>query len=230
MSTEVMSPDDFKLALPAQFRGNVTQEVMDGVNALLADPNLAEAYRERMIGHTSVLREGKFKLESYLAAVKFVTQKMMNKSDIDAYIATFPMKYQDFVNRGVSQKDISSYVSAFKKSKLVTKVMEQALIPAWVGNADMYQQALNAQFDLGMNAASEKVRVEALNSVLTQLKQPEKTKITLDVSEEVGDTMAAVRKQMQDLADQQRLHIQGGFANAKDVAAQRLPFEIEAPQ
>lgn len=226
MSTEVMTPDQFKLALPAQFRGNVTQEVMDGVNALLADPNLAETYRERMIGHTSVLREGKFKLESYLGAVKYVTQKMMNKSNLDAYIATFPDKYQDFVARGVSQKDISSYVSAFNKSKLVTLIMEQALIPAWIGNQDMYQQALNAQFDLGMNASSEKVRVEALNSVLTQLKQPEKTKITLDVSEEVGDTMGAVRKQMQELADQQRQFIEGGFGNAKEVAAQRLPFEI----
>lgn len=226
MTTEVMSPDQFKLALPAQFRGNVTQEVMDGVNALLADPNLAEAYRERMIGHTSVLREGKFKLESYLGAVKYVTQKMMNKSNLDAYIATFPDKYQDFVARGVSQKDISSYVSAFNKSKLVTLIMEQALIPAWIGNQDMYQQALNAQFDLGMNATSEKVRVEALNSVLSQLKQPEKTKITLDISEEVGDTMAAVRKQMQDLASQQQQYIEGGFGSAKDVAAQRLPFEV----
>lgn len=226
MSTEVMTPDQFKLALPAQFRGNVTQEVMDGVNALLADPNLAEAYRERMVGHTSVLREGKFKLESYLGAVKFVTQKMMNKSDIDAYIATFPVKYQDFVNRGVSQKDISSYVSAFKKSKLVTLIMEQALIPAWVGNQDMYQQALNAQFDLGMNAGSEKVRVEALNSVLTQLKQPEKTKITLDISEEVGDVMGAVRKQMQELAAESQRYIQSGLGTAKDVAAQRLPFEV----
>jgi hypothetical protein len=160
--------------------------------------------------------------------VKFVTQKMMNKSDIDAYICTFPAKYQDFTARGVSQRDISSYVSAFKKSKLVSKIMEQALIPVWVGNADMYQQALNAQFDLGMNAQSEKVRVEALSSVLTQLKQPEKTKITLDVSEEVGDSMAAVRKQMQELADMSRAHIAGGFTTAKDVAAQRLPFEIEA--
>lgn len=224
--TDLMTPDQFKLALPAQFRGNVNQDVMDGVNALLADPNLAEAYRERMIGHTSVLREGKFKLESYLGAVKYVTQKMMNKSNLDAYIATFPDKYQDFVARGVSQKDISSYVSAFNKSKLVNLIMEQALIPAWVGNQDMYQQALNAQFDLGMNASSEKVRVEALNSVLGQLKQPEKTKITLDISEEVGDTMSAVRKQMQDLADQSRQFIMDGFGNAKDVAAQRLPFEV----
>lgn len=224
--TDLMTPDQFKMALPTQFRGNVTQEVMDGVNALLADPNLAEAYRERMIGHTSVLREGKFKLESYLGAVKYVTQKMMNKSNLDAYIATFPDKYQDFVARGVSQKDISSYVSAFNKSKLVNLIMEQALIPAWVGNQDMYQQALSAQFDLGMNASSEKVRVEALNSVLTQLKQPEKTKITLDVSEEVGDVMGAVRKQMQDLADQSRQYIMDGFGNAKEVAAQRLPFEV----
>jgi hypothetical protein len=224
--TTALTPDEFKMVLPAQFRGNVTQEVMNGVNALLADPNLAEAYRERMIGHTSVLREGKFKLESYLGAVKYVTQKMMNKSNLDAYIATFPDKYQDFVARGVSQKDISSYVSAFNKSKLVTLIMEQALIPAWIGNQDMYQQALNAQFDLGMNASSEKVRVEALNSVLGQLKQPEKTKITLDISEEVGDTMGAVRKQMQELADQQRQFIEGGFGSAKEVAAQRLPFEI----
>lgn len=226
MSTDLMTPEQFKLALPAQFRGNVSQEVMDGVNALLADPNLAEQYRERLVGHTSVLREGKFKLESYLGAIKYVTQKMMSKSNLDAYIATFPDKYQDFVARGVSQKDISSYISAFNKSKLVTLIMEQALIPAWIGNQDLYQQALMVQADLMVNASSEKVRCEAANSILTQLKQPEKTKITLDISEEVGDTMAAVRKQMQDLADQQRAHISSGLGSAKDVAGERLPFEV----
>lgn len=225
--SNLLTADEFKQCLPAQFRGNLTQEVQDGLNALLTDPNLAEQYRDRLVGHTTVLREGKFKLEGYVYAVKYVTQKMMGKSNLDAYVATFPSKYQDFCNRNVPQKDIASYISAYNKSKLVSLIMEQALVPVWVGNQDLFQQALMTQADLMVNASSEKVRCDAANSILTHLKQPEKTKITLDVSEEVGDTMAAVRKQMQELADQQRAHISSGLANAKEVAAQRLPFEVQ---
>lgn len=223
----MLTEEQFKLALPVAFRGNVTPDVMKGVNELLSDPNVAEQYRDNLVGYTNVIKEGKFKLESYVYAVKYVTQKMMGKNNTDAYIATFPDKYQDFCNRGVSQKDIASYISAYNKGKLVSLIMEQSLIPVWVGNQDMFQRALNAQFDLGMNATSEKVRSDALACVLATLKQPEKTKITLDVSEEASDTMKALRDSTMELVAQQRLMIQAGQLTAKDVAGTALIIDGE---
>ena len=38
--------------------------------------------------------------------------------------------------------------------------------------------------------------------------------------------MGAVRKQMQELAAESQRYIQSGLGTAKDVAAQRLPFEV----
>lgn len=223
----MLTEEQFKQALPVAFRGNVTPEVMKGVNELLSDPNVAEQYRDNLVGYTNVIKEGKFKLESYVYAVKYVTQKMMGKNNTDAYIATFPDKYQDFCNRGVSQKDIASYISAYNKGKLVSLIMEQSLIPVWVGNQDLYQKALNVQAELMMNATSEKVRCEAANSILTQLKQPDKTKITLDVSEEASDTMKALRDSTMALVAQQREMIQAGMTNAKDVAGTALIIDGE---
>lgn len=223
----MLTEEQFKLALPVQFRGNVNPEVMKGVNELLADPNVAEQYRDNLVGYTNVIKEGKFKLESYVYAVKYVTQKMMGKNNTDAYIATFPAKYQDFIDRGVSQKDIASYISAYNKGKLVALIMEQSLIPVWVGNQDLYQKALNVQAELMMNATSEKVRCEAANSILTQLKQPDKTKITLDVSEEASDTMKALRDSTMALVAQQQDMIRAGLTNAKDVAGTALIIDGE---
>lgn len=222
-----LTVEQFTAALPAQFRGNVNQEVIDGVNTLLNDPNLAEQYRDNLVGYTHVLKDGKFKIEAYAYAVKYVTQKMMGKTNLDAYIATFPQKYQDFVARGVSQKDIASYISAYNKGKLVNLILEQTLIPIWVGNQDVFQQAINVQADLMLNASSEKVRSDAANSLLTHLKQPEKTKVTLDLSEQATDTMQELRRQTQALVEQQRQLIAQGFTTAKDVAGERLAIDHE---
>lgn len=223
----MLTEEQFKQALPVAFRGNVNKDVMKSINDVLSDPNIAEQYRDNLVGYTNVIKEGKFKLESYVYAVKYVTQKLMGKSNTDAYIATFPDKYQDFVARNVSQKDIASYISAYNKGKLVSLIMEQALIPVWVGNQDLYQKALNVQAELMMNAQSEKVRCEAANSILTQLKQPDKTKITLDVSEEASDTMKALRDSTMALVAQQREMIQAGMTNAKEVAGTALIIDGE---
>lgn len=62
---------------------------------------------------------------------------------------------------GVSEKDQSSYISAYHKSKLVNLIFEQTLIPIHILNAPLLQQAINVQAELMLTANSEKVRSDA---------------------------------------------------------------------
>jgi hypothetical protein len=164
---------------------------------------------------------------SYVAAVKYVSHKLMGASNIAAYTRTFPDKYQDFVNRGIDPKDIASYVTAYNKSKLVNLIMELTLIPSYVLNQDLYQKALNVQAELMISAKSETVRCDAANSLLTQLKMPEVTKVQMDLNVKEDGSIAALRATTLELAKQQRLMLESGAMNAQDVAHTKLVIDGE---
>ncbi len=222
--------ETFRTALPDKVKKTINQELMDNINKTLSDPDMFETYRENLLSYASVMSDGRFKMESYVAAVKYVSHKLMGASNIAAYIKTFPDKYQDFINRGIETKDIASYVTAYNKSKLVNLIMEQTLIPSYVLNQDLYQKALNVQAELMLTAKSEKVRSDAANSLLTQLKMPEVNKVQLDVNVKEDGSIAALRESTLELVRQQRLMVQAGAMNAQEVAHSKLIIDVESKE
>ena len=219
--------DQFKEALPARLKKNINTEVIDQINELLADPDMYEQYRDNLLSYTNVMMEGKFKLSSYISAVKYVSHKLMNCTNLLAYTKTFPDKYADFLARGVSSSDISSYVHAYNSSKLVNLIYVQTLTPIAVLNNHMVQQALNVQADLMVNAKSEKVRSDAANSILTHLKLPETQKIELDIGVKSDSSIDALRASTMELVAMQRQMIQSGSMSAGDMAGSKLIIEGE---
>ena len=221
----MLTLDQFQLALPDKVKKSINQELIDQINNTLSDPEMFEAYRDNLIGYTKVMADGKFKVTQYIDAVRYVSFKLMGCTNIEAYTKTFPDKYQRFIQQGVQAKDIASYVTAYNKSKLVNLIFEQTLIPSHVLNQDLYQRALNVQADLMINAKSEKVRCDAANSLLTQLKAPEVKKVELDIGVKEDSSIAALRATTLELARQQRLMVESGAMNAQEIAHGRLIIE-----
>ena len=223
--------DQFKQALPDKVKKSVSQELIDQVNTTLSEPELFEAYRDYLLSYTKVMADGRFKVQEYVNAVRYVSHKLMGCTNIDAYTKTFPDKYQRFMAQGVQAKDIASYVTAYNKSKLVNLIFEQTLIPSYVLNQDLYQKALNVQAELMVSAKSEKVRADAANSLLTHLKMPEKQKVELEVSVKEDSSIAQLRSATLELARQQRLSMEAGQMNAQQVAHSRLQVvDVEAKE
>ena len=221
----MLTLDQFKMALPDKVKKSINQELIDQINNTLSDPEMFESYRDNLLSYTKVMADGKFKISSYIDAVRYVSFKLMGCSNIEAYTKTFPDKYNRFVQQGVNAKDIASYVTAYNKSKLVNLIFEQTLIPSYVLNQDLYQRALNVQADLMMNAKSEKVRCDAANSLLTQLKAPEVKKVELDIGVKEDGSIAALRATTLELARQQRLMVESGAMNAQQIAHGKLIIE-----
>jgi hypothetical protein len=215
---EVMDIEQFKDALPPSLKKSVNQELIDKINTTLSEPDMYETYRENMLSYTRVMQEGKFKVSNYIDAVKYVSHKLLGKTNIDAFTTTFPEKIADWDSRGVASKDIASYVSAYNKSKLVNLIYAQTMIPIYVLNQDKVQMALNVQADLAMNARSEKVRSDAANSILTHLKQPETQKVELDIKTSEDSSIKSLRESTMELVAQQRKMIQAGLMDAQEVA------------
>jgi hypothetical protein len=214
----LLTEAEFKSVLPPGVKKSVNPELMKNINRVLADPNTLDTLRENILGFTSVMKEGRFKMTSYLNAVHYVSHKLLGATNRDAYIKTFPGKYQRFLREGVADKDIASYSTAYNKSKLVALIYEQTLIPIHIINAPILQKAINTQADLMMNAKSEMVRTTAANSLINALKAPETKKVELDIGIKENSVMDDLRRATQDLVDQQKQALIAGGSNAKQIA------------
>ena len=214
--------EELDSALPPKLKGKMlTPEIATTLNMVITDANVAEHFRNNFISYTNVLQEGKFKIEDYISAVIYVGYKLMNYSDKECYMRTFPQKYQELIAAGTSAKDVASYVSAVNRGKLVNLVLEQTLIPSWVLNQDVYQKAINAQLEIMTTSKSDMARTKAADSILNHLKRPEASKVELTIGMKDSEDMIDFKDQMRKLVESQQASILAGVAT-KDIAHQRL--------
>ena len=212
----MLTVDDLKLCLPPALRTAATQGLADMVNNASSDPDMAKAIRENFVGYTHVLKEGRFKTEDYLSGVTYVSFKIMGYTNQEAYKRTFPARYQALAARGATDKDISAYVSAYNKNKMVNAILEQTLVPVWVLNQDIYQSAINTQAKLMLDVTvSPKVRSDAANSLLTHLKKPETKQVELSIGVNESNGMTELNDIMKALAGRQH---RGGAADPRPRA------------
>lgn len=217
----------FQQALPKSVRKNVTQDTMNKVQDMMSDVDMASQYRENLVSYTGVMKDGKFKIDDYINAVKYVSHKLLGKTNIDSYRATFPQRYDSFVKQDKTSTEIAGFVAAYNRTKLVNLILEQTIIPSWIMNQDLYQKALNTQASLMVSARSEKVRCDAANSILTHLKRPETTKLELDMTVKEDSALSALRESTLALVAQQKQMLQAGMLDAKELAETGLVIEGE---
>lgn len=214
----MLTLEEFRDALPDKIKKTANQGLVDAVNQTLTNPEELEYYRNNLLGYTKVLQDGKFRLPEYMNAVRYVGYKLMGNTNIESYSKTFPEKIKNFHSSGVSSKDIGSYVSAYNKSKLVNLIYEQAIIPLHVYNQDLAQKAVLVLAELMQTAASEKVRSDSANALLSHIKPPEVKKVELDIGMKEDDTAKAFKDQLNLLAQRQLALINAGAMTVKDAA------------
>ena len=218
---EPITLDQLKHSLPANLRTFATEGLVERLNEITTDPLIAEDIKRNFLSYTHILREGKFKTESYLDAVAYVSFKLMGYTNQDAYFRTFPNRYAELVAKGRSSKDIAAYVAAFHRNKLVNLIMEQSLIPSWILNQDAYQEAINTQVDLMRNSKSDRVRAMAADSLLNHLAKPETKEPLINIDLREGSGLDELKKNIAELARTQKELIAGGVA-PKAILDQKL--------
>lgn len=218
----VLTIEQFQEALPEKMKKSVNKEIIDQINKTLSDPELYEQYRDNLLSYTRVMQDGKFKITQYLDAVKYVGFKLMGMTNQEAYSRAFPEKMARFRLQNVAAKDIASYVTAYNKSKLVTLLYEQTMIPTSILNQDLFQKALNVQAELMMTANSEKVRCDAANSLISALKPPETKKVELNVGMREDQSISSLREATLELVAKQKQMLQAGLMDAQQVAHSKV--------
>ena len=213
----MLALESVRKLVPKNQRTLITQEFLDKLKASVSDSLVAEQFKENFVTYLNVLSKGKYKMEDYINAVKYVSFKLLGYSNINAYIATFPERYERLKAEGQTQ--IEAFVSMYNKNKLVMQIYEQTIVPSYVLNAPMHQQALNT---LAAMIIDDDVRgmtkVKACEAILQYTKQPDVVKGELTIGIEQSDTINDLREITENLADTYRMMLEKKGVKLKDVA------------
>ena len=213
----MLALESVRKLVPKNQRTLITQEFLDKLEASVNDSLVAEQFKENFVTYLNVLSKGKYKMEDYINAVKYVSFKLLGYSNINAYIATFPERYERLKAEGQTQ--IEAFVSMYNKNKLVMQIYEQTIVPSYVLNAPMHQQALNT---LASMIVDDDVRgmtkVKACEAILQYTKQPDVVKGELTIGIEQSDTINDLREITENLADTYKALLENKGMTLKDVA------------
>ena len=216
----MLSLESIKKLVPKTQRTLITEDFVDRLEASIKDSVIAEEFKSNFITYLNVLSKGKYKMEDYINAVKYVSFKLLDYSNVKAYAATFPERYQRLVEEG---QQIDAFVSMYNKNKLVIQIYEQTIVPSYVLNAPLHQQALNT---LAAMIQDEDVRgmtkVKACEAILAYTKQPEIIKGELTIGIEQSDTINDLREVTEQLAETYRKALQGGARTLTQVAEAKI--------
>ena len=217
----MLTKEDVRKALPLNLRSAATDELVYALNNLPLDYEYAQSIRDNFISYTNVLKDGKYKIEEYANAVSYVTFLMMGFNNQESYARTFPQRYQEHMAKNRSSREISSFVAAYNKGKLVNAVREQALIPVWLLNQDVLQKAINKQVELMDGAKSEMVQHLAAKALIETLKKPETKEVNLNIGAVEDKGVEELRALMVSLAEKQQQAISSGVST-REIAHQKL--------
>ena len=217
-NSNLMTKNQFLDSLPENFhKRGVPDKVMDDINAMLAEGETGEVFKENLMSHNHILKEGKFSLEQYVNAVKYISFRLLNNSQRRSYELTFPDKVTQWLAEGMDEKAISAYVHAFNNTKLVMRLYDVTLVPFHLLNQPYRQEALLVEVDLMRNAGSEMVRHKAAESVLNILTPPENLQTELQLKAAESKENSQLKDALADLAKAQKELIEKG-GSLKEVA------------
>ena len=205
----------------------ITDKLVETINMIILDePEVGHLVRENFLTYTKVLQNGKYSMETYLNAIKFVSYKLMNMTNAEAYMHTYPDRYDKLEKRYVGvegltqeefEKKVSSYVYAVAKSQLVVTILSQVQIPTKLLNMGLLQEAINVEASLMRSARSEIVREKAANTLIQYLGQEEENKIQIDAGYKKDDIIEQYEVAMKKMVEEQLVQIHKG-ADVKQIA------------
>lgn len=204
---------EIKSALPPHLHTAVNQQFVDKLNNIASDPLVAEEFEKNFVSYGKVLLEGRFKTDDYMNAVSYVTYKMLGHNNQDAFALTFPDRIRNMTAKGYDKKQISSYVAAYHKGQLVTAILQQTIVPAWVLHQTKFHDAVGALHEiLTDTGALNKDRVAAADSLMKHLTPPVAKEVNINLGVQESSGMAELRNEILRVAEQQQQLVMEGFS------------------
>ena len=209
-----------KKLLPKSHATMLTQDFLDRIEASVSNSEIAEQFKENFVTYLNVLKGGKYSMDDYTNAVKYVTFKILGYTNKDAYISTFPERYARLQRNG---QVVDPYAQAYNNNKLVNQIYEQTMVPTYILNAPLHQEALSELArmirDPGIRGMT---KVKACEAILNYTKPPEIAKAEITIGMEQQETISELREVTEGLAAVLQQSIKEGSQSLKEVAHRKI--------
>lgn len=228
---KLMEVESFKKIYPRKVNQETAEQCVKLINESIQgmDFMMREHYRDTLISVFDILdgSNGKYKFTDYLNAVKFVTYKLAGHTDVRAYAMTFPERIDRMAQEKVPTSHLYVYASGYAKNKLVVDIQTKLIVPTHILFQDIFHQAVKVQATI-MNddSVSPKVRVEAANSLMTHLKQPEVKKAELQVTTSDSGVIGQLADALSNLSKGHQELLAQGKTTLKDIS-EAVIIEVE---
>lgn len=214
--------NELKEVLPETMAKNLKEADIAALARDLGSVETVRTFREGFLGYRNVIGMGKFDLNEYTNAVKFMTYVAMGCTNKDAYAYTFPERMKRYELNNVSEKAVSAYVSGYNRSKLIVEMRKQFAIPVYILNSDVPQKAINRLLTVIEKSKNDLAVVKACEALIVACAPPVDTKLTVDVNIKQDDEFEDMKKRIRDVSSMQRQIIEDGKVSARVVAEHRI--------
>jgi len=223
---EPLTVTQFKEHLPRSKQHLVTNKVVEDINRMF-DSEFREVYKDNLLRFGDVLEDyGNQGVKGYADAVLFVSFRLLGKPVYEAWQKTFPDRAKRVEREGYTEEDARNWAKAYARGQMVSKIMERSMIPVYIVNADIHQEAINVQAELMRYAKSEQVRQKAAECLITNLKPPEEATLNVRINHS-SDALDELRAVTRGLAVAQREAILAGRAGVRQIAESPLNGDDE---
>ena len=196
MLTKPLDIVQVRSSIPRNFRSHITEEFLTQLEDALCNEEIGSQIKENFLSYTQVLNDAdpNTNIWDYVNAVKFISFKLMGYSIEESWKKTFPVKCSELLKEG-KEKWINKYANSYNKRKIVNKIYQQTLIPSYVLNAPLFQEALNTLAEMVRNDdVRGMAKVKACEAILNYTKPPEVSKAEVQVNIKQTDAIAELRE------------------------------------
>ena len=164
----MITKDEMVDALPPQMRKSMNDATYYSLSTALSDPDELVRFKENFITFTTALKDGKYSVQQYIDAVKYVSFKKMGLTNLEAFKRTFPAKMERYNKVGKTIAEVNSFVSSYNATKIVSNIFDHSMVPIHVLNQDAVQEAINAHLKVLRHSTNDLAVVKAADSLLNQ--------------------------------------------------------------
>lgn len=229
---EVVSRESKRRSIQAavgrRLRGFIDEEFMDKLEVISGsgDEVIDEYMGENFVEWLGVLEGGKWGLREYIDAVKYCSYRLLGETQESSYRKCFQEKCGKVEERYSGESEASRkervcwLARAYDKNKLVCMIMRQSLVPSWILNAPLYQEALNELVKMVRNNEVKGMsKVRACEAIIEATKQPEEVKVSIGGNVGVrSEAMDELRQVTEELCRGLKEEMRSGRKDLREVS------------
>lgn len=215
-------------------KSTITNELVEYINEASNNPFFnGEEFINTLLTYRDVMEKQSTPLKTYITAIKFCAYLESEEYNItEAFKKShshveFVRERWDSPTNSKEYKELTSAASRFRQRPLVKQILTQSQIGLHLMFQGEVYKAVGVLSEIMVHGRSEMARVAAAKELIANCKQPETTKIELDIGVRNNDPMESLNAQLAQFALKSLEGLKEGQIDLKSLGSMKVEDEEE---